>query len=80
MIIVTTALMDQMRILISVVLNLNVVQPFVSSNVLVLRNRHIVFLNTGSMMGWKTVKTDTMNLLLASPILFDVLEKISAWK
>ena len=74
----TTALMDLMRILNSV-LNLNVVQLSVSSNVLVPRNRHIVFLNTGSMMGWKTVKTATMNLLLASLILSDVLEKISVW-
>ena len=74
----TTALMDLMRILNSV-LNLNAVQLSVSSNVLVPRNRHIVFLNTGSMTGWKTVKTATMNLLLASLILSDVLEKISVW-
>ena len=73
-----TALMDLMRILNSV-LNLNAVQLSVSSNVLVPRNRHIVFLNIGSMMGWKIVKMATMNLLLASLILSDVLEKISVW-
>ena len=74
----TTVLMDLMRILNSV-LNLNVVQLSVSLNVLVLRNHHIVFLNIGSMTGWKTVKMVTMNLLLVSLILSGVLEKISVW-